>query len=111
MKSLEDMTDHELLMELVAEKRRQDKLRYAKYALIALVVIVLCVGIGMIISKINEFERNYQQFVGQFDGIAGQFESMEKQVNEFFSTFNGSSTKKMQELMQKIADLLEKWGL
>lgn len=111
MKSLEEMTDHELLMELVAEKRRQDKLRYAKYALIAVVVIVLCVGLGMIISKINEFEKNYQQFVGQLEGIAGQFETMEKQVNDFFATFNDSSTKKMQELLQKIADFIERLGL
>ena len=45
MKNIEEMSDHELLMELVAEKRRQDKLRYLKYAfygLIGLAFVVLC---------------------------------------------------------------------
>jgi len=59
MKDINEMSDHELLMELVEEKRRNDKIRYIKYgiyAVLALIVIILCIKyIPMIVDMVNRY--------------------------------------------------------
>ena len=41
MKRYEEMSDHEILMELIREKRRNDRLRYVRYGIYALILAVL----------------------------------------------------------------------
>ena len=67
MKDIEQMSDHELLMELVKEKRRNDKLRYVKYGVygvIALVVVILCIKY---VPKIVEF---FKEICSTYKGVS-----------------------------------------
>ena len=42
-KDISQMSDHELLMELIADRRGQDKLRYVKYGIVAVILVAVIV--------------------------------------------------------------------
>ncbi len=103
MKRLEEMDDHELLMELVNEKRRNDRLRYLNYALIALLLIAVGLLLYRIVPRFMEMYQGYQNLVQRFD-------AMEESASEFIRNFNASGYEKIQETVDKIAEFLKKIG-
>ena len=79
MKDYSQMSDHELLMELVKEKRRSDKIRYIRYGIHALILLVIII-IGIIYApKIVAVIRRYNAFMDQMEGLNDKVSSF---VNE-----------------------------
>ena len=79
MKDYSQMSDHELLMELVKEKRRNDKLRYIRYGFYALILLAIIVVGAIYIPKIVAVIRRYNQFMDQMEGLNDKVSSF---VNE-----------------------------
>ena len=63
MKRIEEMSDHELLMELIEDKRRNDKIRFIIYAVFA-TLAVLIIGVMLVyISRIIQFMNQYKSIM------------------------------------------------
>ena len=92
-RDIEQMSDHELLMELISDKRRQDKIRYIKYAVIgifvAAVVIELVIWVPKIVAMVN-----------YYNGIISQIDTTVVKINNVVSDIPDG-------LVQKINDLIE----
>ena len=79
MKDYSQMSDHELLMELVKEKRRNDKIRYVRYGFYALILLIVIVIGAVYIPKIMAVIRRYNAFMDQMEGLNDKVSSF---VNE-----------------------------
>ena len=98
MKDYSQMSDHELLMELVKEKRRNDKIRYIRYGFYALILLTVIIIGTIYIPKIVAVIRRYNQFIDQMEGLNDKVSSF---VNE--GTVNLlDSVKSILEKMQKL---------
>ena len=98
MKDYSQMSDHELLMELVKEKRRNDKIRYIRYGFYALILLTVIIIGAIYIPKIVAVIRRYNQFMDQMEGLNDKVSSF---VNE--GTVNLlDSVKSILEKMQKL---------
>ena len=73
---LEEMNDHELLMELIEEKRRNQKIRYIKYGILAVAVIAIAIIVSSWFPKIREAIETYNTVMKQVDSATGK-------INEF----------------------------
>ena len=81
VKDLDSMSDRELLLELVKEKRRNDILRYVSYAFYAIIMILILImyfkyapmikkmidDYNMIIGKANELSESINAITQSFD--------------------------------------------
>ncbi len=80
MKSIDNMTDHEMLMELVAEKRMRDKLRFAKILLWAVVILLLiwlgATYIPKFIEVYNKWNTILQQIQDTGNKVNGVVEDL-----------------------------------
>ncbi|MBQ2657085.1 MAG: hypothetical protein IJF87_00760 [Erysipelotrichaceae bacterium] len=103
MKDYSQMSDHELLMELVKEKRRNDKLRYIRYGFSALVLLAVVIVAAIYVPKIVAVIRRYNQFMDQMEGLNDKVSSF---VNE--GTVNLLDSVK--EIMEKVQSLFGKFG-
>ena len=95
VKDLDSMSDRELLLELVKEKRRNDILRYVSYAFYAIIMILILImyfkyapmikkmidDYNMIIGKANELSESINAITQSFDPKT--IESF-KQISESF---------------------------
>ena len=93
VKDISQMSDHELLMELIADKRRQDKLRYVKYGIVAVILVAVIVELFIYVPKVLETINYYK-------GIIVEAEETMNMVNEVVSGIP-------EGLAQKINDLVE----
>jgi len=97
MKDMQEMTDRELLMELLEDKRRQEKERKVKYWVLAAVVLVIAVLLVIYIPKAAAF----------FDNVNRTMAMMETEVDNIKVSFD-SAMQKIDELENSgLADLAE----
>ena len=104
MKDIEEMSDHELLMELVAEKRRNDKIRYVKYGIYALCATVVLVLGFIYVPKIVEF---YNKFNAVMDTLKSTSESVQR-VSDSIST---ETIETLNGFVTAIRELLGRFGI
>ena len=103
MKDYSQMSDHELLMELVKEKRRSDKIRYIRYGIHALILLAIVV-VGIIyVLKIVAVIRRYNAFMDQMEGLNDKVSSF---VNEGTIGLLDS----VKSIMEKVQSLLGRFG-
>ncbi|MBQ6334763.1 MAG: hypothetical protein IJI46_06835 [Erysipelotrichaceae bacterium] len=110
MKNIEEMSDHELLMELVAEKRRQDKLRYLKYAfygLIGLAFVVLCY---IYVPKIVEMYKAYKQMVDKVNELTSQLQGTSDKINSLIDDVSDGTIEKLKSLVDVLNSVLGRFG-
>ena len=82
MKRIEDMTEREMLMELMAEKRLQDRLRAVKIAF-GIAVILLLVWLGFtyipriieVYNKWNDVLQQIQETGNKVNGVVDEIKS------------------------------------
>lgn len=104
MKDIETMSDHELLMELVAEKRRNDKIRYIKYGFYGLIGVFLIVLCFIYVPKIVDF---YNRFNAVMDQLSEATNSV-RRVSDSISTETIESFK---SIVDAIKTLLGRFGI
>ena len=103
MKDYNEMSDHELLMELVKEKRRNDKIRYVRYAVYVLILLAVGILAGIYVPKVVAVIKRYNQFMDQMQGLSDKVGSV---VNDGTIGLLES----MKSVMEKLQDLLGRFG-
>ena len=103
MKDYSQMSDHELLMELVKEKRRSDKIRYIRYGIHALILLAVVVTGIIYVPKIVAVIRRYNAFMDQMEGLNDKVSSF---VNEGTIGLLDS----VRSIMEKVQSLLGRFG-
>ena len=98
MKDIESMSDHELLMELVAEKRRNDKIRYVKYSIWG-VVLLAAVVVGFIyVPKIIAFYNRFNAVMDTLNDVSNSV----KRVSDSISTDTIESLNSVVEIFKQL---------
>jgi len=103
MKNYNEMSDHEILMELLEEKRKNDKLKTVKYAIYATILVLIIVVLAIYVPKIFTFINNYNDFMNQFSDI-------NKKMDEFLNNFDPSVTKDLTAFIEQLKNLLSRFG-
>ena len=104
MKDIEEMSDHELLMELVAEKRRNDKIRYMKYGCYGIIILGVVVLCCIYIPKVVAFYNRFNAVMEQLDAATNSV----KRVSDSIST---ETIESFNSVVEAIRQLLGRFGL
>ena len=104
MKEIEMMSDHELLMELVAEKRRNDRIRYIKYGIYGVIVLLLAALCFIYVPKIIDF---YSKFNNVMDQLSEATNSV-RRVSDSIST---ETIESFNSVVEAIKSLLGRFGI
>ena len=133
VKDLDSMSDRELLLELVKEKRRNDILRYVSYAFYAIIMIPILImyfkyapmikkmidDYNMIIGKANELSESINAITQSFDPktiesfkqISESFDpSTFEKIKEFSDSFDPQDFVKLKEFVEKFQKLFGAFG-
>ena len=113
-KPVETMSDHELLVELVREKRRADRERAVKTAValaVLAVIVVLCV---IYVPRIAQTVRQFQAVMDRLDQAeskmneaADEMRQASAQVQQFFGGLGEESLKTWQQSVEDVNQMLE----
>ena len=134
VKNLENMSDRELLEELVKEKRRNDILRYVSYAFYAIVMIFILVlyfkyapiikqmieDYNQIVKTVNDFSASIEQITNSIDPktfekineISESFDpSTFEKIKEFSDSFDPEDFKRLKDFVEKFQKLFGAFGM
>jgi len=104
MKEIEMMSDHELLMELVAEKRRNDRIRYIKYGLYGVIVLLLAALCFIYVPKIIDFYNKFNKVMDQLSEATNSVRRVSDSIStETIESFNS--------VVEAIKSLLGRFGI
>lgn len=124
-KPVEEMSERELLMELVTEKRRQEKRRYVWYTVLCVIVIGLIVLAAVCVPKVitayDQMMDTYdkvEEVYGRANEIASQAEETMDNINDTlinrlnpaidsYNTLRDSAAEKLQEASEVIGNITE----
>ena len=104
MKNYEEMSDHELLMELIADKRRREKLDIIKYAMLATILVALIVGGIIVGSKIMNTLNSYNQMILDLQNST-------QNLTDMFNNFELNNNQEMTDYLEKLKELLKTFGI
>lgn len=104
MKDFNEMTDHEILMELIEEKRKNDKLKTIKYAIYGTVLFLFVVALLIYVPKILKIINVYNDFIKQFNDT-------NTKINDLIESFDPEITKQLAEFIEQIKKMLGGFGL
>ena len=82
------MSDRELLLELVSEKRRQDKVRVIKYIVWAVVLIALIVLAAVYVPKIVALYNYANQALQEVDSTMSEVDGTMQEINDTLIKLN-----------------------
>ena len=106
---IEEMSDHELLMELVAEKRRNDRIRLIRYGIDLLIMIFVCILAWIYIPKIVKIIDQFNDLMKNYGELVGKLNSTDLKINEFMEAFD-SDFGNMKEFMEQFSALMGRFG-
>ena len=104
MKNYDEMSDHEILMELIADKRRREKMDIIKYALLATILVVLIVG-GLIIGT------KIMNTINQYNQMITDLQNSTQNLTDMFNSFELNSNQEMTDYYEKLKELLKTFGI
>ena len=104
MKNYEDMSDHELLMELIADKRRREKLDIIKYAMLATILVAVIVGGIIVGTKIMNTLNSYNQMILDLQNST-------QNLTDMFNNFELNNNQEMTDYLEKLKELLKTFGI
>lgn len=116
---LENMTDHEILVELLKEKRLRDRLRYVKIAAIVVVLIAVVVFAVKFVVPISNYTKEINQSMtrieAEVESVKLQAEDTMKTINDKLSEVDMDSVKSFTEKLKgidfdSIEGVIEKLG-
>ena len=125
MKEIIDMTDRELLEELVEAKRKQDRREKTRWIILGVFVLILiCLGIRFIppiIATVKSIQQGLEQLNAYGEQIGKSLEALDglnidpQKLNETLEQLNSLQIdpQKIEDLMDQIAsisELLDKFG-
>lgn len=95
LKPVAEMSDRELLMELVTEKRRQEKMRYVKYTVWGIVIIALIVLACIYVPKIAAAYEQVMEACAQIQEVSERADSVASQAEETMNNINDTLINKL----------------
>ena len=98
---IETMTDHEMLMELLKEKRLRDKLRLVKLIAWAFVIIVIAVLAFIYVPPMVQF---FKELHDSIDSISRSLDSLNQTVTDAYGNITDVSDS-IKEQLNKLQDL------
>ena len=104
MKNYEEMSDHELLMELIADKRRREKLDIIKYAMLATILVAVIVGGIIVGSKIMNTLNSYNQMILDLQNST-------QNLTDMFNNFETNSSNEISSYIENLKELLKTFGI
>ena len=104
MKNYEEMSDHELLMELIADKRRREKLDIIKYAMLATILVAVIVGGIIVGSKIINTLNSYNQMILDLQNST-------QNLTDMFNNFETNSSNEISSYIENLKELLKTFGI
>ncbi len=103
---LENMTDHEILVELLKEKRLRDRLRYVKIAAIVVVLIAVVVFAVKFVVPVSNYTKEINQSMtrieAEVESVKLQAEDTMKSINDKLSEVDMESVKSFTEKLKGI---------
>lgn len=84
------MSDHEILEELLAEKRMRDRWRRIKLAIAAVILVLLIILACMIVPKAVAAYRTYTETMARINTVVDQVESTMSEVQSSFDELDSS---------------------
>lgn len=110
MKDINEMSDHEILIELLEEKRRNDRIRYIQYAFDAVVILALLVLGFIYIPKIVNFVKQVNQLVEDYKQLVGRLNLTEVKIDEFMNSFGSETGVQLKEFIERFEALMSRFG-
>ena len=99
MKDIEMMTDHELLMELVAEKRREEKKRMIQMIFYLILFAVLFYFVFRLYQKVTAV-------TSQFDALSAEIDSLKQKAGELMERFSSADFDLLEKLGEQLQNLM-----
>ncbi|MBR3227959.1 MAG: hypothetical protein IKF68_05385 [Erysipelotrichaceae bacterium] len=110
MTDKELLNDHELLMELVEEKRRSEKTDKYKFYLIIAFLLALFVMVFVFLNRIYTTVASYGEVMGQVEQMADQVDAFIKESQGSLTQLNEALNKETIDQLKTVLDQLEKIG-
>ena len=104
MKRIEEMSDHELLMELIEDKRRNDKIRFIIYAVFA-TLAVLIIGVMLV------YIPRMIQFMDQYKALMEDLENATNSIKDLKDSLDFDSLSGVQDMISKVQEIMAKFGI
>lgn len=104
MKRIEEMSDHELLMELIEDKRRNDKIRFIIYAVFA-TLAVLIIGVMLV------YIPRMIQFMNQYKALMEDLENATNSIKDLKDSLDFDSLSGVQDMISKVQEIMAKFGI
>ena len=102
-KPIEEMSDHEMLVELLREKRRAGTLRYVKIAVYSAIIIAIGILCAIYLPPIIAYLT-----VQQIQQAMQQIQSATDSVRDTVAGIGESGADALREASEKLNELLEK---
>ena len=110
MKDINEMNDHELLMELVSEKRRRDRIRYVKLACYGVLLCFVAYLGFTYVPKIIDTVNNIKDVIAKYDALAEQLQGTTQNIDAITSQFQDGTMEKLKSLVETLSSLLGRFG-
>ena len=105
MSEKELLNDHELLMELVEEKRKNEKANRIKFYLVIAFLVAMFVMVFVFLNKIYATVASYGEVMGQVEEMADQVDAF---IRESQSSLNGLNEILNKETIDQLKSVLDK---
>ena len=104
---IEEMTDHEMLVELLKEKRLRDKLRLVKLIVWAIVLVVLLILAFIYVPPVIRF---FKEVHDNLESISKSLESLNQTVTDAYGNITdiSDSIKEQLENLKALENMLPK---
>ncbi len=104
---IEEMTDHEMLVELLKEKRLRDKLRLVKLIVWAIVLVVLLILAFIYVPPVIQF---FKEVHDNLESISKSLESLNQTVTDAYGNITdiSDSIKEQLENLKALENMLPK---
>ena len=100
MNKIEEMSDRELLVELLKEKRRNQVLRYIGLAILLAAVVYVYVQVTKYIPMIKDFVDRSNKLMSELDETSNQ-------INGMIDSLNDGTIEKLKEMIDKLNELMK----
>ena len=118
MRNIEEMSDHEILVELLKEKRRNEIERYVRYVVTGALVLGLIIMGAIYIPKIIAFTERLKNLMTEAQIMADSISSFTKEmgdftgrIDEFTGSFDPDLFKKLDNITNEIQMLFNIFGV
>lgn len=107
-KSIEEMTDHEMLTELLREKRREENWRYVKLGVYALIIVAIAILCAIYLPPVIAYFRRLNESIQQIQQALQQLQNTTDSVKSTVAELGESGAEALHSAVDKLNELLEK---